>query len=229
MHDLSQQTIKQNLSLIHHNIQQAAHKAGRNPNDIHLVAVSKFHPVESVYAAIQNKQFIFGENRIQEAKRKFDLILSERSDIQLHIIGPIQSNKLVDAVKIATVIETVDRFSILDPLEKAIQKTGRSPNLFIQINIGREPQKAGILPEEADHFITLCCKRFGSLIQGVMGIPPIHEDPVPHFKQLVTFARKYNLNEISMGMSNDFEAAIACGATYIRIGTKIFGMRSHLS
>ncbi len=225
MHDSIQKNISRNLNSIRDKIQQAACKAGRRPNDIRLVAVSKFHPVESIYAAFNDKHLIFGENRIQEAKKKFAPILSEQPDIKLHIIGPIQSNKLLDAVKIADTIETVDRLSILDPLEKAIQKTGRSPTLFIQINTGREPQKAGIFPEDADHFISLCKKRFGSSIQGVMGIPPVHEDPVPHFRKLANFSRKFGLNEISMGMSNDFETAIACGATYVRVGTGIFGTR----
>lgn len=226
MNDLSPQVIQKNLSFIRQEIRQAAIQAGRNPETIRLVAVSKFHSVESVRAAIQAGQFIFGENRIQEGKKKFSDIIAEKQNIELHIIGPIQTNKLADAVAIASTLETIDRLSLLDPLEKAIQKAGRSPDLLIQINTGKEPQKAGIMPEETDAFITLCHKRFGPLLKGVMGIPPLHEDPAPHFKQLAFFARKHALPEISMGMSQDFRTAIAHGATIVRIGSAIFGERS---
>lgn len=226
MNDLSSPFIKQNLTLIRQKINEAAIRVGRNPEAIRLVAVSKFHSFEAVNQAIQANQLIFGENRIQEAKQKFSRLIHDNPSLNLHIIGPIQSNKLVDAVSIASTLETIDRLSLLDPLEKAIQKTGRAPTLFIQINTGHESQKAGILPEAADEFITLCCKRFGSLIQGVMGIPPVNEDPTPHFKLLASFAKKYYLPEISMGMSSDFETAIACGATLVRIGSAIFGKRT---
>lgn len=203
----------------------AAQQAKRNADTIRLVAVSKFHPAEAVLTAIQDQQHVFGENRIQEAVHKFTPILMNYPDTELHIIGPIQTNKLVQAVSIATTIQTLDRPALLDPLEKAIQKTGKAPRLLIQINTGKEPQKAGILPEQANHFIEQCLERFGSLIQGVMGIPPVHEDPVPHFKQLATFAHTYHLPEISMGMSSDFETAILYGATMVRVGSAIFGER----
>ncbi len=225
MHDLSNQVIGQKLATIRRNIYNAAIKAGRDPKDIRLVAVSKFHSADAIFSAIQHNQMIFGENRIQEAKQKFTSLLLENPSIHLHIIGPIQSNKIIDAVKIASVIETIDRPSMLVPLDKAIQKIGRAPKLFIQINTGKEPQKAGIFPEEADYFISLCYKQFGSLIQGVMGIPPVHDDPTSHFKQLVSIAKKYYLPEISIGMSHDYEIAIACGATFVRVGTAIFGNR----
>ncbi|MDI2091559.1 YggS family pyridoxal phosphate-dependent enzyme [Commensalibacter oyaizuii] len=217
--------IQQNLNKIHERISHAAKLARRNPNDIKLVAVSKFHPIEAIQTVINQGHVIFGENRIQEAKTKFTLLRQDVSDLHLHIIGPIQTNKIIDAVKIASVIETIDRPALLLPLEKAMDKTGLAPKLFIQINIGQEPQKSGVLPHDADEFITLCLKRFGNQIQGVMGIPPYHQDPTPYFQKLATFARKYHLPEISMGMSADFETAIACGATIVRVGSAIFGER----
>lgn len=221
-----------NNSDIHHNlrdiknrIKNAANACGRKPKDIHLVAVSKFQPAAAVQAALAQNQFVFGENRIQEAKEKFTPLIEENPRLRLHIIGPIQSNKIVDAVKIAHVIETIDRFALLDPLQKAIDKVGRCPKLFIQINIGEESQKAGVLPSEAKKFIETCIERFGDYVQGVMGIPPVDEDPSVYFRHLTAYAHQYYLPEISMGMSADFEEAIACGATFVRIGSAIFGNR----
>lgn len=221
-----------NSSDIHHNlndikkrIKNAANACGRNPKDIHLVAVSKFQPAAAVQAALAHHQLIFGENRIQEAKEKFTPLIEQNPQLRLHIIGPIQSNKIVEAVKIAHTIETIDRFSLLDPLQKAIDKVGRCPKLFIQINIGEEPQKAGILPSEANDFIETCIERFGEHVIGVMGIPPVNEDPSIYFRHLTSFAHQYYLSDISMGMSADFEEAIACGATFVRVGSAIFGSR----
>lgn len=217
--------IHHNLQIITQRIEQAALRCGRDPKNIQLVAVSKFHPITAVQTALNQQQFVFGENRIQEAKEKFIPLIEQNPNILLHIIGPIQTNKIIDAVKIANVIETVDREALLSPLEKAINKTGRSPKLFIQINIGEEPQKAGILPAEANNFIELCLKRFGSKVQGVMAIPPVNQNPTPYFQRLASFAHAYQLPEISMGMSADFEEAIACGATLVRVGSAIFGNR----
>ncbi|CAI3933279.1 YggS family pyridoxal phosphate-dependent enzyme [Commensalibacter papalotli (ex Botero et al. 2024)] len=217
--------IQQNLYNIRQRIEKAASVYDRNSKEIQLVAVSKFHPITAVQAALSHNQFIFGENRIQEAKEKFTPLLEINPDIRLHIIGPIQTNKIIDAVKIANVIETIDRVALLDPLQKAIDKTGRCPKLFIQINVGQEPQKAGIMPSEANDFIETCIKKFGKKIQGIMGIPPVEQNPTPYFQQLTSFARQYHLPEISMGMSADFEQAIACGATLVRVGSAIFGNR----
>ncbi|CAI3951310.1 Pyridoxal 5'-phosphate homeostasis protein YggS [Commensalibacter communis] len=217
--------IQQNLDKIIQNIEQAALRCGRQPNDIQLVVVSKFNPITAIQSVIDHHHFTFGENRIQEAKEKFTPLIEAHPNIQLHIIGAIQTNKILDAVKIANVIETIDRVALLNPLQKAIDKTGRCPNLFIQINIGQEPQKAGILPSEANEFIELCLKQFGCKIQGVMGIPPVGHHPVPYFQQLAKFAHHYDLPEISMGMSADYEDAITCGATLVRVGSAIFGDR----
>lgn len=217
--------IQTNITTVRARIKAAAVTANRDPRDIKLVAVSKFHPASAVQAALQTGQVIFGENRIQEAKEKFSDLFPLNPAIQLHIIGPIQKNKIVDAVKIATIIETIDREALFIPLVKAMEKTGKSPKLFIQINTGEEPQKAGVLPKDADAFIVKCCQKFGDLIQGVMGIPPINKDPIAHFQQLAYFAKKYDLPEISMGMSSDFETAIACGSTIVRVGSAIFGDR----
>ncbi|MDI2112174.1 YggS family pyridoxal phosphate-dependent enzyme [Commensalibacter nepenthis] len=218
-------TIQQNLDIITQRIEQAALRCGRHSKDIRLVAVSKFHPTPAIQSVIDHHHLIFGENRIQEAKEKFTPLIESHPNIQLHIIGAIQTNKILDAVKIANVIETIDRVALLNPLQKAIDKTGRCPKLFIQINIGQEPQKTGILPTQANEFIELCLKQFGTNVHGVMGIPPIGKDPVPYFQQLAQFAHHYELPEISMGMSADFEDAIACGATFVRVGSAIFGAR----
>lgn len=217
--------IQQNLNDITQRVEKAASNCGRDYKNIQLVAVSKFHPITAIQAALTYNQLVFGENRIQEAKEKFTPLLETNSNIRLHIIGPIQTNKIIDAVKIANVIETVDRAALLDPLQKAIDKTGRCPKLFIQINIGQEPQKAGILPSEANVFIETCIEKFGEKIQGIMGIPPVNQNPIPYFEHLASFAHKYHLPEISMGMSADFEQAIACGATLVRVGSAIFGNR----
>lgn len=217
--------IQKNLNNIKKRIKNAAIACNRNPKDIHLVAVSKFQPAAAIQDALTHQQLVFGENRVQEAKEKFIPLIEQNPRLRLHIIGPIQSNKIVDAIKIAHTIETIDRFSLLDPLQKAIDKVGRCPELFIQINIGEESQKAGILPSQANTFIETCIEKFGERVQGVMGIPPVNEDPSVYFRHLTAYAHQYYLSEVSMGMSADFEEAIACGATFVRIGSAIFGNR----
>jgi pyridoxal phosphate enzyme (YggS family) len=213
------------LGLIRARIVQAARQAGRAPDGIRLVAVSKTHPAASVEAALAAGQTIFGENRVQEAQNKFPRLRPDWPDLRLHLIGPLQTNKADDAVRLADVIETLDRTRLADALEQAAQKAGRLPTVLVQVNIGAEPQKAGVLPTEADRFIDDCRKRFGDALVGLMAIPPAQADPVPFFRRLAEMASAHGLFQLSMGMSGDFEQAIACGATSVRVGTAIFGGR----
>ena len=218
------------LQRIRRRIETAAHQAGRDPADVTLVAVSKTHPADAIAAALAAGQTVFGENRVQEAQAKFPPLRAARvaegaPGPLLHLIGPLQTNKALEAVRLADVIETLDRPRLADAIEQASQKAGRLPQLLIQVNIGREPQKAGIGPDEADRFIETCRQRFGGALIGLMAIPPADLDPQPFFRQLATLAEAHGLPLLSMGMSGDFELAIACGATSVRIGTAIFGGR----
>ena len=199
--------------------------AGRTPGSAHLVAVSKTHPAESVSAALEAGQRLFGENRVQEAASKFPALRAGRPDLRLHLIGGLQTNKARDAVRLADVIESLDRPRLADAIADAIQKEGRAPTLLVQVNIGDEPQKAGIPTAQADAFIDACRHRFGDALTGLMCIPPAEGSPVPHFQALATLAARHALKTLSMGMSADFEAAIAQGATHVRVGSAIFGAR----
>lgn len=216
--------IAENLRRIQDRIANAAIAAGRRPEDVTLVAVSKTKPVEAVEAALAAGQLVFGENRVQEAAGKFPA-LRARHRLDLHLIGGLQTNKARDAVRIADVIETLDRPRLADAIEAAITKEGRTPALLIEVNTGSEPQKSGIARSEADQFISDCKARFGLALQGLMCVPPQGEDPRPHFAWLADRAARHGLPQISMGMSADFEAAIACGATWVRVGSAIFGTR----
>ncbi|CAK7191830.1 Pyridoxal phosphate homeostasis protein [Commensalibacter sp. Nvir] len=218
-------SVQQNLSYILDKIAKSAIKSGRHPNDIKLIAISKFHSQESIQDVIHAGHKIFGENRIQEAKTKFAPLQLLDPELTLHFVGPLQTNKVLDAVKLASVIETLDRTALFAPLEKAMDKTGLKPIFYIQINVGNEPQKAGVRLEKADEFISACLRKFNKQIQGIMGIPPLNQPPEIYFDKLRNFAERYNLPEISMGMSSDFETAIAHGATVVRIGSAIFGER----
>lgn len=217
-------SIADNLRRIHDRIAEAALKAGRNPGDITLVAVSKTKPVEAVLDALAAGQTVFGENRVQEADAKF-AGLRATHDFSLHIIGGLQTNKARDAVRIADVIETLDRPRLADALEIAIAGEGRTPTLLIEVNTGAEPQKSGIARDDADSFIADCKARFGTALVGLMCVPPHDEDPRPHFTWLADRAARHGLSTVSMGMSADFEIAIACGATWVRVGSAIFGAR----
>ncbi|HQT75646.1 MAG: YggS family pyridoxal phosphate enzyme [Rhodospirillales bacterium 20-64-7] len=217
-------SIADNLRRIHDRIAEAALKAGRNPGDITLVAVSKTKPVEAVLDALAAGQSVFGENRVQEADAKF-AGLRAAHDFSLHIIGGLQTNKARDAVRIADVIETLDRPRLADALEIAIAREGRTPTLLIEVNTGAEPQKSGIARDDADSFIADCKARFGTALVGLMCVPPHDEDPRPHFTWLADRAARHGLSTVSMGMSADFEIAIACGATWVRVGSAIFGAR----
>jgi pyridoxal phosphate enzyme (YggS family) len=220
--------IARNLADIRARIGAAAARAGRRPQDVTLVAVSKTRPAEDVAAALAEGQACFGENRVQEALAKFPGLRAAHPELRLHLIGGLQTNKARDAVRVADVIESLDRPRLADALADAIQREGRSPGLLVQVNVGDEPQKAGIVRAEADAFIETCRARFGAAIQGLMCIPPVDEDPAPHFAWLADCAARHGLPVLSMGMSADFETAIAHGATHVRIGTAIFGTRPPL-
>jgi hypothetical protein len=216
--------IADNLRRVRERIADAAIKAGRNPGDVTLVAVSKTKPVEAVRAALAAGQAVFGENRVQEAAAKFPSLRAEHR-FQLHIIGGLQTNKARDAVRLADVIETLDRPRLADAIEQAMAKEGRAPTLLIEVNTGDEPQKSGVARAEADRFIEACKARFGARLAGLMCVPPLEHDPRPHFEWLAERAARHGLGVLSMGMSADFETAIACGATWVRVGSAIFGHR----
>ena len=218
-------TIAANLHSLIARMHAAAATAYRAPNSIQLIAVSKFHPASSVREALVAGHRVFGENRVQEAKAKFPALRAEYPDLELHLIGPLQSNKAEDAVRLFDVIHTIDRPSVADAVAKAMRKTSRSPRLYLEINIGAEPQKTGLLPEQLDAFLTACRDAYGLKICGLMCIPPQAKDPTPHFLHLADLAHRHHLPHLSMGMSSDFESAIRAGATEIRIGTALFGER----
>ena len=205
-------------------IADAAIKAGRKPDDVTLVAVSKTKPIEAVRAALAAGQTVFGENRVQEAATKFPPLRAEHR-FKLHIIGGLQTNKARDAVRLADVIETLDRPRLADAIAAAMEKEGRTPTLLIEVNTGDEPQKSGVARADADGFIDACKARFGSALAGLMCVPPLDQDPRPHFEWLADRAARHGLGVLSMGMSADFEVAIACGATWVRVGSAIFGHR----
>jgi pyridoxal phosphate enzyme (YggS family) len=219
-------TVAINLNNIRHRMAQAAQVAGRDPATVKLVTVSKTKTEGDVHTAILAGQKIFGENRVQEAKEKFTGLCANHPDIRLHLIGALQTNKAEDAVRLFDVIETLDRPKLAAALASAIKKIGRAPQCFIEINSGDEAQKAGIAPTALGDFLTFCREGCGLNVTGLMTIPPQHKDPIPYFQHLRDLAKQYELPNISMGMSADFEAAIACGATEIRIGTAIFGGRA---
>ena len=206
-----------------HILQKIEDSAPTRP--VTLVAVSKTRPAEDVKAALIAGHRIFGENRVQEAAAKFPALKSRYPDLELHLIGPLQTNKVAEAIRLFDVIETLDRPKLAEALAKEIKKQGRSPRLYIEVNTGKEPQKAGIEPEGVADFLSYCQNDLGLRIEGLMCIPPLGEDPVPHFALLKGMADTLGLPTISMGMSADFEMAIACGATHVRVGTAIFGGR----
>ena len=215
-----------NLAGLHDRIVRAAQAAARDPAAITLVAVSKTHDAAAVEAALAQGQRVFGENRVQEAAAKFPDLKSRYPDLTLHLIGPLQTNKAEDAVKLFDWIETLDRPRLAEALARAMEKTGRRISCLVQVNTGHETQKAGIAPEFADEFIRDCLARLKLPVLGLMCIPPAHENPAPHFALLAEIAKRNGLTELSMGMSADFETAISAGATFVRIGTAIFGTRA---
>jgi pyridoxal phosphate enzyme (YggS family) len=220
-----EEVIAANLAAVRARIEAAAGAAGRAADAVTLVAVSKTHPADAVRAALTAGQRVFGENRVQEALAKFPGLRREFPDLRLHLIGPLQTNKVRDAVAHCDVIETVDRPRLAEALAREMERSGRRLPCFIEVNTGEEPQKAGVFPEMADTFIADCRDRLGLAIVGLMCIPPEGEEPALHFALLREIARRNRLDQLSMGMSADFETAIRFGATHVRVGTAIFGAR----
>lgn len=206
-------------------IEAAAQKADRDMGSVTLVAVSKTYDAPHILPVLEAGHRVFGENRVQEAKDKWPALRSDYPDLELHLIGPLQSNKTSDAVALFDVIETVDREKIAAALAKEIERQGKAPRLYVQVNTGEEEQKAGIPPQEAAAFVERCRAVHGLSIEGLMCIPPVDENPGPHFALLRKLARDAGLNHLSMGMSSDFETAIQFGATSVRVGSAIFGAR----
>lgn len=213
------------LTAVKAQIAQAALTAGRDPASVTLVAVSKTHGAQSILPVLKAGQRVFGENRVQEALTKFPALKEQFPDIELHGIGPLQTNKVRDAVALFDVIETVDRPKLARVIAEEMDRAGRRPNCLIQVNTGREPQKAGIEPEHADRFIQVCVQEYKLPITGLMCIPPVGGDPSQDFKMLAEIAHRNGLKVLSMGMSSDYMQAIAMGATHVRVGTAIFGTR----
>ena len=217
------------LARVQGEVAQACAEAARDPASVTLIAVSKTHQAETIEPVIAAGQRVFGENRVQEAKAKWPPLRAAHPDIALHLIGPLQSNKAKEAVALFDAIHAVDRPSIAEALAKEIAKQNRHPTLFVEVNTGEEPQKAGVLPHEADAFIKTCRESYGLTIAGLMCIPPFDEAPAPHFALTAKIAARNGLSLLSMGMSADFAAAIAFGATHVRVGTAIFGGRQKKS
>jgi PLP dependent protein len=213
------------LQAIRAAIARAAGDFGRDPASIILIAVSKTFPAEAIEPVLGAGQRVFGENYVQEAKAKWGPLRERCPDVELHLIGPLQSNKARDAVRLFDVIHSLDRPSLAEALAREIAKAERRPRLLVQVNTGEEPQKGGVMPAEADAFIAACRERWGLTLDGLMCIPPADEPPSPHFALLNKIAARNGLTALSMGMSADFEAAIQLGATYVRIGSAIFGER----
>jgi PLP dependent protein len=217
--------IAADLAAVGARIAAAARAAGRAPGAAALVAVSKTQAPEAVAAALAAGHRLFGENRVQEAEAKYPALKERHPDLRLHLIGPLQTNKVRDAVRLFDAIETVDRPRLAEALAREMERQGKRCHCFVEVNTGAEPQKAGVAPDAADRFIADCRDRLGLALEGLMCIPPETEDPVPHFKLLAEIARRNGLAGLSMGMSADFERAIACGATLVRVGTAVFGAR----
>ncbi len=213
------------LAEVRERIARAARDAGRDPKDVTLVCVSKTFPISEIMPVLEAGQLVFGENRVQEALEKWPSLKAGASHLELHLIGPLQSNKARDAVAFFDVIETVDRDKIARAIADEIQRCGRHPRLLVQVNTGAEPQKAGVLPEVADAFLETCRKTYGLEIAGLMCIPPVNDQASPHFALLNRIAARNGLTMLSMGMSGDFELAIQLGATHVRVGSAIFGAR----
>jgi len=213
------------LSVVEQEIAHACREARRDRASVTLIAVSKTFDANAITPVIEAGQHVFGENRVQEAKAKWPGLMAAYPGIALHLIGPLQSNKAKEAVALFDAIHSVDRPSICEALAKEIKSQKRTPQLFVQLNTGEEPQKAGVAPDDADAFIASCREKYGLPISGLMCIPPVDEAPAPHFALTAKIAARNGLKSLSMGMSADFAMAIQFGATHVRIGSAIFGKR----
>lgn len=218
-------SISERFAAVRASIETAAHAVGRDPASVTLVAVSKTQEPVAIDAALATGQRIFGENRVQEAQGRWTPRLGDLPGLQLRLIGPLQTNKAADAVALFDVIETLDRPKLARALAEAIQKTGRDPSVLIQVNTGAEPQKAGVLMADLSGLLTLARNIHGLRVEGLMAIPPVDEPAAPHFQQLRRLAADEGLSVLSMGMSSDYAAAIAEGATHVRVGSALFGER----
>jgi PLP dependent protein len=226
--DTAESMIAANLGSVAERIAAAARQAGSDPASIRLVAVSKTHPAASVAAALGAGHLLYGENRVQEAAEKYPDLRARWPDLRLHLIGPLQTNKVRDAVALFDAIETLDRPRLAEALAREMARQGKRPACLVEVNTGEEAQKSGVLPRDADAFIALCRDRLDLPVAGLMCIPPEAEEPAPHFALLREIARRNGLAELSMGMSADFEIAIRFGATLVRVGTAVFGARRSL-
>jgi PLP dependent protein len=213
------------LASVERQIAQACLQARRDRGSVTLIAVSKTFEADAILPVIDAGQRVFGENRVQEAKAKWPKLISACPGIALHLIGPLQSNKAREAVALFDAIHSVDRPSICEALAKEINAQKKLPELFVQLNTGEEPQKAGVTPAEADAFLASCRDKYGLIISGLMCLPPVSEAPAPHFALTAKIAARNGLKKLSMGMSADFAIAIQFGATHVRIGSAIFGRR----
>ena len=222
---LSQSAPAERLAAVKREIAAACVEAGRDPATVTLIAVTKTFDADAIRPVIAAGHRVFGENRVQEAKAKWPPLKTEHPGLELHMIGPLQSNKVREAVALFDAIHSVDRPSLCAALAKEIERQGRHPILFVEVNTGAEPQKAGVLPEDVDAFLRACATTFGLTIAGLMCIPPFDEPPAPHFALAAKIARRNGLALLSMGMSADFPLAIRFGATHVRVGTAIFGER----
>lgn len=214
------------LAKVRAEIARACAEAGRAPSSVTLMAISKTFGPDAIEPVIAEGQRVFGENRVQEAKAKWPALKARHGGLELHLVGSLQSNKARDAVALFDAIHSVDRASLAEALAREIARQGRRPTLFVEVNTGAEPQKAGVLPEETDAFLAACRERYGLSVAGLMCIPPADEPPAPHFALTAKIAKRNGLSLLSIGMSADFPLAIAFGATHIRVGTAIFGERA---
>jgi len=219
------QSLPSGLATVEQDVARACKEARRTPATVKLIAVSKTFDASAISPIIDAGQRVFGENRVQEAKAKWPGLMLAYPEIALHLIGPLQSNKAKEAVALFDAIHSVDRPSICEALAKEINSQNKAPELFVQLNTGEEPQKAGVAPGEADAFIANCREKYGLVISGLMCIPPVNEAPAPHFALTAKIAARNGLKNLSMGMSADFAIAIQFGATHVRVGSAIFGHR----
>lgn len=216
------------LAEVSRRIAEAARAASRQPADVTLVAVSKTHGADRVRELLDVGHRIFGENRVQEAQGKFPELKAAWPDLELHLIGPLQTNKARDAVALFDVIQSVDREKLATALVKEMDRLDRRPPCYIQVNTGEEPQKAGILPKDLDAFVAACRDQYQLPVVGLMCIPPVDEEPALHFALLAKMAARNGLAKLSMGMSSDYETAVRLGATHVRVGSALFGARPAL-
>lgn len=215
------------LSEIRQRVAAAEEKAGRAPGSVHLIAISKVQPLDRVEAVLEEGHRLFGENRVQEAAEKWPDFRARFEDVEVHLVGPLQTNKARQAMELFEAIHSVDRPKLANTLARLADESGHCPDLFVQVNTGEEPQKAGVLPDEADAFVAEV-RKLSLPLKGLMCIPPVDEEPALHFALLAKIAKRNGLDGLSMGMSSDFETAIALGATHVRVGSAIFGARSYV-